>query len=489
MPKPPLKPFWTTKDEKLVRLYHGDVLDVLRGMLSRSVQCVVTSPPYWGLRDYGTANWEGGKKGCNHLAPPTGGPNPVNGCKRRGLGNNDTQYKSICKKCEAKRIDSQLGSEETADCLGWATGDRCGVCHVCRITEVFREVRRVLREDGTLWLNYGDTYGVDSKKIEKGLPRGNLCGIPWRIALSLQADGWVLRQDIIWQKPNPMPESVGNRCTKAHEYIFLMAKGSYFYDAEAVRENDTGRRCNEFRRGVYVNNETRDNSTELSGSQGEYIEEGGRNKRSVWNVDDGQALLQWLAKNYPEALEKFVKESGNKKDVFNIATQSYPGAHYATFPEKLIEPCILAGTSEKGCCVRCGTPWKRVVDLSYVESAPLGEHEKYDGINAGVGTHPGVGRAVGNSKTLGWEPTCKCSICGVKGVKPCVVLDPFVGSGTVCCVSAKNGRRSIGIDLSEKYLLKNAIPRIEGVLMSIPKLHKQLTKKRKKVDAGDNVLE
>lgn len=187
-PKTNLQPYWTTNDGQLVKLYHGDVLHVLRQLPSQSVHCVVTSPPYWGLRDYG--------------------------------------------------VDHQLGSEKSPDCLGWARGVNCAEkdwengCHVCRMVLVFREVRRLLRDDGTFWLNYGDTYNAP------GL-QGNLVGVPWRVALALQADGWVLRQDIIWHKPSPMPESVKNRCTKSHEYVFLLTKkcSRYYYNAEAIKEN------------------------------------------------------------------------------------------------------------------------------------------------------------------------------------------------------------------------------------------------------------
>ena len=174
--RPPktIEPFWETTDHKTVRLYHGDVIAVLQQMPAKSVQCVVTSPPYWGLRDYG-------------------------------------EDKSL-----------EIGSEKTPDEF------------VAKMVAVFREVRRVLRDDGTLWLNLGDSYNANtgagfngnSKRPESAretviktanLKPGNLVGIPWRVALALQADGWVLRQDIIWHKPSPMPESVKNRCTKAHE--------------------------------------------------------------------------------------------------------------------------------------------------------------------------------------------------------------------------------------------------------------------------------
>ena len=195
----------------------GDSLTVLRPLPDESVNCCVTSPPYWGLRDYGTAKWEGGE-GCDHMAPPTGGKtgSTLKGSNQRGTWSADGQYRNTCPKCGARRIDSQLGLEKTPE------------EYVARMVEVFREVRRVLRKDGTCWLNLGDSYNTNQggnwgRQHREGrqyteqavapycgyktdtLKPKDLCGIPWRVAFALQADGWVLRQEIIWQKPNPMP--------------------------------------------------------------------------------------------------------------------------------------------------------------------------------------------------------------------------------------------------------------------------------------------
>ena len=226
-------------------IWQGDCREVLRGLEESSVNCVVTSPPYWGLRDYGT--------------------------------------------------DGQLGLEETpAD-------------HVANMVEVFREVRRVLREDGTLWLNYGDSYAATGS----GLKPKDLCGIPWRVAFALQQDGWWLRQDIIWHKPNPMPESCTDRCTKAHEYIFLLAKSHrYYYDAESIRESSViGEGARRIVSGALkgANRDRRDNGRTV-------VNDGFRNRRSVWT----------------------------------IPTAPYPGAHFATFPPDLVKPCIMAGCPDGG---------------------------------------------------------------------------------------------------------------------------------------------
>jgi len=257
----------------------GDVREVLPALPAESVQMCVTSPPYWGLRDYG--------------------------------------------------VEGQLGLEPTPE------------EYVANMVAVFREVRRVLRDDGTLWLNLGDSYahngpcgggspvamrdhGIDEepyrmtdrsaqKKMSYAVPPGlkskDLVGIPWRVAFALQADGWYLRQDIVWHKPNPMPESVTDRCTKAHEYLFLLSKSArYYFDAEAIKEpaQDCGARNR-------ANNKSHTGATGLaphSGLTGEHLGEDGRNKRSVWTVN----------------------------------SQPYAEAHFATFPPKLIEPCILAGS-------------------------------------------------------------------------------------------------------------------------------------------------
>ena len=394
------EPYWQTTDEETVRLYQGDVLESLKRLPTGSVQTTITSPPYWGLRDYGTGTWTGGDPKCDHLSPPLGGikasglnakrdPKTGHLASDRKSQPNLIQYKDVCGKCGATRTDHQLGSERIPDCLGWAKGENCAEkdwasgCHVCRMVLVFREIRRVMRDDGTLWLNYGDTYAstgtcggsspvgqrdyreTDRSRQEQmkrvrsdygGLKSGNLCGIPWRVALALQADGWVLRQDICWFKPSPMPESVQNRCTKAHEYVFLLTKGmKYFYDAEAIKEGigELTRRNTEFRgETVYTNNRSYNNSNEIVPGKNtdDSTSLSGRNKRSVWSIDDNRALFDYLALHNPELLEQFLAEQGYKSDVWRIASQGYPGAHYATFPPKLIEPMVLAGSSEYGCC-------------------------------------------------------------------------------------------------------------------------------------------
>ena len=232
-------------------IIQGSVLDpdTWASIPDQYVQTCITSPPYWGLRDYGA--------------------------------------------------EGQLGLEKTPE------------EYVDRMVQVFRHVRRVLRDDGTLWLNLGDSYGVVPSSF--GLKPKDLCGIPWRVALALQADGWYLRQDIIWHKPNPMPESVRDRCTKAHEYMFLLTKKpKYYCDMEAVKE--------EAATNWTISQKDRQQRVDatggaISGGTGDVVSKGTtRNKRSVWTV----------------------------------TTKPYKEAHFATFPPKLIEPCVLAGCPEGG---------------------------------------------------------------------------------------------------------------------------------------------
>ena len=264
---------------KQVELIYGvDVIEGLKQLQSESVHCVVTSPPYWGLRSYG--------------------------------------------------VDGQLGLEKTPEEF------------VLKMVEVFREVKRVLRKDGTLWLNLGDSYagsgkgptgvsgigdqkkrqGFDSPKvvIPNGLKQKDLVGIPWRVALALQSDGWYLRSDIIWSKPNPMPESVTDRPTKAHEYIFLLTKSAkYFYDAEAIKEEGNSSEYDKHER----------KSGRMDGTK--YLKDGKGQTKTGDSFGIGTAFR-------------------NKRTVWEITTQSYSGSHFATFPEAIPEICIKAGCPQLG---------------------------------------------------------------------------------------------------------------------------------------------
>jgi DNA modification methylase len=314
-------------------LYRGDALEVLQRLPDQHVHCIVCSPPYWGLRDY--------------------------------------------------QVEGQVGLEETPQ------------KYVAKMVEIFAEARRVLRNDGTLWLNLGDSYasnwgsgrkaswissnsGEDEGRgwgVETALPpnmwRGttikpkDLVGIPWSVALALRDDGWYLRRDIIWAKPNPMPESCRDRCTTAHEYVFMFSKkSSYYYDADSIREpyHYDGRKV-----------------TTVQGREGSIQHRNGERWPGIGRASHA-ARAAATGHGHDESEPMEIGVGRNKRSVWEVTTKSYPEAHFATFPEDLIEPMIKAG-------------------------CPLG------------GT----------------------------------VLDMFMGSGTTALVARKLGRKSIGIELNEEY--------------------------------------
>ena len=352
----------------------GDVRTRLAEIPDGSVQTCITSPPYWGLRDYGQ--------------------------------------------------DDQIGLEQSPD------------EYVQSMVEVFKEVNRVLRDDGTLWLNLGDSYSGsgkgpsgnlgkkhDERNMEKkhsaivpdGLKSKDLVGIPWRVAFALQADNWYLRQDIIWAKPNPMPESVTDRCTKSHEYLFLLTKSSkYYFDNEAIKEPAVA--------GRKAGNKVPQKGTSVEGME----------------IRNGLFKAQ-----------QQIYETRNKRDVWTIASKPFKGAHFAVMPEALVEPCILAGTSENGCCSICGASYVRVIEK--------GEISERKTRNNMVNVIPGrdkpsrmnsVDMQVVPKTTIGWEQSCNCKDSKISSS---LVLDPFTGSGTVAVVALRNGRSFIGTELNPEY--------------------------------------
>jgi len=371
-----------------VSIFVGDCVESLRALPADSAHCVVTSPPFFGLRDYG--------------------------------------------------VDGQIGLESTID------------EHVTALVDVFREVKRVLRKDGTCWMEYGDAYATgNARKATETTPGGNhnkgfraarysesptvgtpsglkpkdLIGAPWRVAFALQADGWWIRSSIIWARPNPMPESVTDRPTKSYSNVFLLTQSArYFYDADAVREKGAGR------------------TDRSKGSRGRIEDQG-------WKGDE-------------------LSESNgrNLRDVWTIPTHAFPGAHFATFPPKIVEPCIKAGSSEKGCCAECGAPWERVVEKGRgltAEDLGIDGSEAYQSdvspISGGQGGQARKSRLSGSvqaahkaanpDKFLGWRPTCEHEGEPV----PCTVLDPFGGAGTTALVADRLGRDAILCELNAEY--------------------------------------
>ncbi len=353
----------------------------------QSVHMVCFSPPYWGLRDYG--------------------------------------------------VDGQLGLEATPD------------EYIANMMLVMDEMWRVLRDDGTCWANLADSYigggnyrgmneatltdkqrsnrgshgqlaigrnGAQPSLRVKNIPSKNLALIPQRFALAVQERGWIVRQDIIWSKPNPMPESVTDRPTTAHEHVFLLSKqGKYFYDADSIRNKSVYPNDNRKARASITHK--RNKSTEASAVQPGDSTYPTRNARSVWT----------------------------------IATQPYAGAHYATWPEKLVERMVKAGTSERGVCAVCGAQWERVVEREPMEIKRTDWGARAGNRTASSGTMvkpPSV-------TTIGWSPTCDHDHKPV----PAIVLDPFAGSGTTGLVARKLRRRAILFDLSFAYLNEQAMER------------------------------
>jgi len=559
----------------------GDSLSVLETIPDESINCCITSPPYWGLRNYGTESqiWDGDKN-CRHewgeiikdRVDITGfdrnrkGLNKAaelsDGNERHATTNNQpiTKQSNFCIKCNAWR--GSLGLEPTPE------------LYVSHIVQICRELKRVLRDDGTFWLNLGDSYAgsggahkenhanpdMSNSFKRHGVPHwgelgqpGNylapvgckpkdLVGIPWRVAFALQSDGWYLRSDIIWNKPNPMPESVsgsawtrhrikvGNRgrsanvgpntgsnnkepyqqnnphterlkveawrvetgqqdhddnggflsdaiwedcpgcdkcspndgyvlsmsagrCTKSHEYVFLLTKsGSYYYDSEAIKEpaNYDGRK-DTFMKGSakYANGFVPGQNPQSVAVHGH---ERWKRKNDGTNYGgDGVGFQNYSG--YDILDNPYVR---NKRSVWTIATNPFSEAHFATFPEKLITPMILAGTSDKGVCPDCGMPWVRVIskmgETTTEKAKKLGFSKKRENggelVTNNLDYAGGHGNNIRETKTTGWRPTCKCN----KPPVPAVILDPFMGAGTTGLVAKKLGRNYIGIELNSSYI-------------------------------------
>ena len=437
-----------------MRLIHGDAAD-MREIEDGSVHCIVTSPPYWGLRVYDGCPATVWKRvpeclssevpECEHEWEEAGTPEKNNrnglsgGLDGEGRRPNNPEIKAasaFCRRCGAWR-----------GCLGMEPSVELFIEH---LMAVMAECWRVLRADGVCWVNLGDSYSGGGRKdfgpatnrgvgeaghnAVKATPRQNdpglkpkdLCLVPFRFALAAQAAGWWVRSDIIWAKPNPMPESVTDRPARSHEYVFLLAKRArYFYDAEAVRE-----------------------------AHQEPWRSGKAENRRMAKGGDGLSFQGW---DYDQRL--YNPSGRNCRSVWNIATQSYPGAHFATFPETLVERCVLAGTSARGVCEHCGAPWRRVVekevDNSRYPNGPGGQNRYEQGVDA-LSTLKTVARYF--TTTTGWEPACACE--GNTGSARAVVLDPFCGSGTTVAVAERLGREGWGVEISRAYLDEQARKRV-----------------------------
>jgi DNA modification methylase len=394
-----------------ISLWHGDVIECLREVSNESVHCVITSPPYWGLREYKSFGipidpvvW-GGYPAHEHVWGEVvnhrgaGGPQVPQTKYKACQSIADAQRDTVSGICECGAWRGSLGLEPTPE------------LYAEHIVGVFRELRRVLRSDGTIWLNLGDSYANDRKwggksgaknsssdaggypryKMASGLKGKDLVGIPWRVAFALQADGWYLRSDIIWAKPDTMPESVKDRPTRSHEYIFLLAKNEhYYYDAEAIKEPAIAGHPS----GNGYKREGRLSYEDENGPRGSDEQWKPKGPRKVYAeatskhlMADRQSGQRRLAESVTEARERTgdhdnpFGDKRNKRDVWAVNTDPFPDAHFAVFPAELILPCVLAG------CPAGGT-----------------------------------------------------------------ILDPFLGAGTTALVAKQNGRKCIGIEMSEEYL-------------------------------------
>lgn len=327
-----------------IRIIHGNCIETLKRLNDQSVNSCITSPPYWGLRDYGETD--------------------------------------------------QLGLEDTPEEF------------VDNLLVVFREVKRVLRDDGTVWLNLGDSYMLNKQ----------LACIPFKVALALQADGWYLRQDIIWHKPNPMPESVKDRCTKAHEYIFLLSKSKkYYFDNEAIKEDCVGK----------------------------------DERKWADSYEKAYSIKQGETNANIKRTKRYSKDGSfkrNKRSVWTVTTKPFKRAHFATFPTDLIEPCVLASCPEK-ICVACDKPYVRVMQRPKQLQVERNKRSGLDDRKVG-----GVLDKYNRENPpidLGVLKQCDCES---NETKAGIVLDPFAGSGTTGIVAANNSRNAVLLELNKEYI-------------------------------------
>lgn len=401
-----MKPYY--QDAHGLTLYHGDALEVLRDLPDCSVQCCVTSPPYFGLRDY--------------------------------------------------QVKGQIGLETTIS------------EYIEKLVRIFSELRRVLRDDGTIWVNMGDAYNAGTRMdrrtrrdgfgdgkhgywnnphISKRVQADNLkpkdmLGLPWRLVFALQDAGWYLRMDIVWAKNAPMPESVTDRPTRAHEYIFLLSKSkTYFYDYVAIMEPTVG---SAHSRGNGVNPKAAlwQKPDRLEAAAGRLRN---RHQRVIDEPVNGKQPKPRQNESFSAAVKGLV-EKRNARSVWTISSEPYADAHFATFPTEIPARAIMAGTSEYGCCAACGAPWKRVVArTAMVIDRSNRTHEFGRTRSSGTMLEPPT------ATTVGWERTCKCPAGdgGYYERSPCVVVDIFSGAGTSGLVAFRKSRNFIGIELNQDY--------------------------------------
>lgn len=509
----------------------GDCLDVLRGMPGNSVHMVWTSPPYFGLRDYAIASsiW-GGDLACAHA---WGDETP--GDQRRGQRGKTSQFAARAVSDEQVAGRQARRGQFCSRCGAWlgAHGlEPTLALYLDNEVAIFREVRRVLRKDGTLWLNIGDCYANDGKwggetsgkqhylddanrkhagreKRTAGLKAKDRVLLPARIVLRLQDDGWWLRDEIVWSKSNPMPSSTKDRTTYSHEMLYMLSKRAHYYfdgaaiaepfaesslarlaqpgvdkqqggsrqdmfDAHGINAAAGSRRPNEIVQSLAAKVRKpagwdeaggghctiRHNAWSCIDRESSAADYTTRNKRSVWVIPTepftGEfctACRRYFGGDGLAALrtERVARADGNteRRRYCPCGKHDAWASHFATAPSKLVQPCVAAGTSERGCCASCGAPWRRLTETVYVNPGARAtngsrsdERKHIDGGSAGYDV-----RLEKIVETTGWEATCKCQA----EIVPCTVLDIFGGSGTTGLVADRMGRAAILIELNPTY--------------------------------------
>lgn len=419
----------------MIELLHGCCTDVLRTLPAASVQCAISSPPYYALRDYGIlpTTWPE-----IAYAPLIGVP-PV----------------------QVPAMECCMGLEDDP------------LSYIGHLVHVFRLVRDVLRDDGVLWLNLGDSYAQPSKwggnkqhagknqhslnggyqrsrRRSSGYKDKDLYGIPARAVLALQADGWYLRCDVIWEKPSGMPENVDDRPTRSHEYLYLLSKSEdYYYDAAAIAEPSAQVDRPQRRRAEELADQAGLTDAHLAAIQAAGITDAGKARTTQTGAGCNSAEVLALASEAKAALGGYYREfigSGmrNRRSVWRIPAGRYDGAHFATFPEGLVEPCVLASTAARA-CPTCGAAWRRVfAQTGHVNQRKPSQDPRF----------------ATQTKSTGWKPTkiatdeyqpgCRCEHNDGSG--RCTVLDPFAGTATVGKVAERYGRDFVGVEANAAYI-------------------------------------
>lgn len=379
-------------------LYQGDCRELVHKLPEGKVDCVVTSPPYYGLRDYGTGSWDGGSENCSHAAAKKKtrydynlASSKIQDGSRVGTDAQSGMWASECPDCGAVRVDKQLGLEDSPERY---VGDLVGF---------FSDLRRAIAPHGTVWVNLGDSY-----------KQGHLVGVPWRFAFAMVDSGWNLKRDVIWYKRDPMPESAKTRPTTTHEYLFMFTKtDNNYYDWYAVQEDAV---WTDKRHGTKVEYDGKYDGDETG-------------VRAFAQVGDKRLL----------------------RSVWDITTVSFPDAHFATFPPELPSRCIRASCPEL-VCTACGKPKTRIVERVPLDrnelprSHPEWRPSRYDLGKAGSDVAPGPGQRYSQAKHIGWSD-CGCGAGWRRGI----VLDPFLGSGTTAITARALNRHSVGYELNEEY--------------------------------------